>query len=190
MPDLVGRPVFAATQALADAGFVPKPPQLEYSGETKGTVLRQDPAPRSRVKAESPATLVVSQGPPPVPVPDVHGLSYGEAATQLAALHLQPRSKPVFSDTVPKGEVIRTNPAALRKAPYDSIVNVYVSKGPDLVAVPNVIGMTVETAQPKLEARGFAVEVKRFRPGRKVGDQSPLPDEKARRGSTVTLILR
>ncbi|MDQ1519041.1 MAG: eukaryotic-like serine/threonine-protein kinase, partial [Actinomycetota bacterium] len=79
MPDLVGRPVFAATQALSDAGFVPKAPKLEYSASgPKGTVLGQDPAARSRVKAESPATLIVSQGPPPVPVPDVHGLSYGE----------------------------------------------------------------------------------------------------------------
>jgi serine/threonine-protein kinase len=189
--DVVGRPVLNANDQLLADGFVvvlravddPRP-------EVKGEVLRQDPPGRTMAEPESKVTLTYSNGPPPVPVPDVHGMTPDEAALQLQAVHLNAVPGPTqFSDTVPKGKVIGTEPAQGVKAKYGSDVAVIVSKGQDLVQVPDVRGLDVDTAQSRLESRGFVVDVKNFRKGHRVKSQNPSAGEKVRRGITVTLRL-
>jgi serine/threonine-protein kinase len=189
--DVLGRPVLAARQQLMDDGFVvvlqsvddPRP-------EVTGQVLDQDPVGRTEALPESRVTLTFSNGPPPVPVPDLHGLSYDEAVAQLQAVHLNAKQgTPQFDDNIPSGKVIGTVPAKGDKAKYDSVVTVILSKGQDLVKVPDVHGLDVDTAQSKLERAGFEVDVIKYRKGRHVKSQSPSAGKKIRRGSTVTLRL-
>jgi eukaryotic-like serine/threonine-protein kinase len=189
--DVLGRPVLAARQQLMDDGFVvvvrgvddPRP-------EVKGQVLKQDPVGRTMAEPDSTVTLTFSNGPPPVPVPDVHGLSYDEAVAQLQAVHLNAKQgTSQFNDDIPKNRVIGTEPAIGKDAKYESVVTVILSKGPDLVEVPSVRGLDVDTAQSRLESRGFVVDVKNFKKGRRVRSQDPPAGEKVRRGSTVTLRL-
>jgi serine/threonine-protein kinase len=86
--------------------------------------------------------------------------------------------------------VISWAPATDPVRPGDTIV-ITVSKGPDLIEVPNVItGQTVASARQQLEALGFTVtsNVPGFLEGAVVASvQSPAAGEKLKRGSEVTV---
>jgi serine/threonine-protein kinase len=124
-----------------------------------------------------------------VPVPAVTGKSYDQAAAAISAAHLAPVRHDVFSDTVPSGTVIGTSPAAGALAPRNSQVGVSVSKGPELVQVPNVVGMTVEAASAKLGQYGLTPDVQNYGPGKTVKAQAPPAGTTVKKHSTVTLYL-
>jgi serine/threonine-protein kinase len=68
-----------------------------------------------------------------------------------------------------------------------------VSKGQDVVEVPNVLEQPESSARAELEGEGFAVSVERApstdTPEGLVFAQSPDPGQTARRGSTVTITV-
>jgi serine/threonine-protein kinase len=68
-------------------------------------------------------------------------------------------------------------------------VSVIVSKGPELVAVPNVVGLTVEAASAKLAEFGLTPDVQDYGPGKKVRAQDPGGTTLVKKGSKVTLFL-
>jgi serine/threonine-protein kinase len=75
-------------------------------------------------------------------------------------------------------------------APRDSEVEVVVSKGPDLVKVPSVDGMSLEEAVQALEGAGLVVG-DAFGPAK--GDPfltDPPAGTEVRRGATVDIYLR
>ena len=49
----------------------------------------------------------------------------------------------------------------------------HVSKGPEMVTVPNLVGKTLDAAQQQLQAAGFEVDTQSYLPGRLVRAQSP-----------------
>lgn len=158
------------------------------AGTPAGQVIAQQPDPQASVKAGTAVSIVLSQGPPPVNVPDVTGQDLGKAEKQLSDVGLRSSvAGEEFSDTVNKGQVLRQDPAS-GTALQGSTVALVVSKGPDLVEVPNVIGDRTDKATVQLVAAGFKVTIVRapFGPG-KVYDQSPTG--KVKRGSTITLYV-
>lgn len=62
-----------------------------------------------------------------------------------------------YSDSVPRGQVIGTDPPGGTTVPVGSKVTVTVSKGPHLVAVPNVVQDSVGAASQALASFGFQV---------------------------------
>ncbi|KAA9110935.1 Stk1 family PASTA domain-containing Ser/Thr kinase [Microbacterium rhizomatis] len=100
------------------------------------------------------ASLAVSLG----PVPDVTGQSPDTATGILNGVNLQVSSdKPTeFSDDIAAGDVIRI---AGRDGGGDwrpgETVTLIVSKGPEPIAVPAVVGLTIRDAIKKLEAAGL-----------------------------------
>jgi beta-lactam-binding protein with PASTA domain/tRNA A-37 threonylcarbamoyl transferase component Bud32 len=189
VPDLTGLTVDQASQRLAGAQLslgdsTPRPDDnvragliVSWSGE--GGQLPKG----SRVD------VVVSSGPPTVAVPDiVHSAkSFADAAAVLQSHGLSAVEDGEFSDSVAKGHIIATNPPAGAQAPNGSAVAVTVSKGPDLVAVPNVRSMSVDAATRALEAQGFAVSGVAGAPDRPVSFTSPAAGTLAKRGSAVKL---
>ena len=133
-------------------------------------------------------TLLVSSGKPQTTVPDVHNQPFDVAKVQLANNHLQPVRVNAFSDDVPAGSVIGTDPPGGKDVDEGSAVKVFVSKGPDLVVVPNVIGLPKNLAFQKIRAAGLVPKLRFFTFGSTVIDQSPKGG-KAKRGSTVSLAL-
>jgi eukaryotic-like serine/threonine-protein kinase len=103
-------------------------------------------------------TLVVSAG----ALPAVAGMPVQAAETLLsnAGLTAQPGAQ-TYSDTVPKDKVIgvdpepdsKGNPRVFRKG--DTDVELIISKGPQLVEVPNVVGETWLQAKAALIKAGF-----------------------------------
>ena len=64
-----------------------------------------------------------------------------------------------------------------------------MSKGPQPVAVPNVVSMSVEQASQALQATGLQADVQNFAPGGTVKSQSPPAGTHVNRGTKVTLAL-
>ena len=69
-------------------------------------------------------------------------------------------------------------------------VNLVISKGPEVVAVPNVFGKSEGDARAALESAGFTVTVKRtFGDSKRVLNSNPSAGTQAKVGSTVTITL-
>ena len=129
-----------------------------------GSVLRlvdesnQPLAAGSQVLAGSTLNAVVSAG----ALPDVAGLPVDEAREilQRAGVTGVVGGDGAFSDTVPEGYVVEvTLPAGATPRPGDTLTLI-VSRGPELVMIPDLVGETIADANDILEGLGFEVEVR------------------------------
>ena len=191
VPDVVGQPEADARAALADFTVAEQGTSQFSADVAAGSVIAVLGADGNPLGAEYPelgaVTLVVSVG----AVPDVTGLPVAEAEAAITGAGLAVgRAEPEFSDEVPLDHVIAATPATDPVRPGDTIV-LTVSKGEDLIEVPNVItGQTIAQAREQLEALGFTVtsNVPEFLEGAVVASvQSPAPGERLKRGSEVTV---
>ncbi|MEO7430223.1 MAG: PASTA domain-containing protein [Acidimicrobiales bacterium] len=190
--DLVGKTLDEATAALqAAGGFVPKVVDAFDEAQAKGIVLGVAPESAGNQPKGSEIALTVSKGPEPRTVPTgLAGKTYDQAAAAVTAQQLVPVKVEDFSDTVAVGMVIGLRPGEGQQAPRDSKVEVLVSKGPDLVAVPSVKGATLEGAVARLQAVGLSAG-NVFGPANgKPFDTDPPAGTKVKRGSTVDIYLR
>ena len=60
-----------------------------------------------------------------------------------------------YSDTAPAGQIIQQQPDADTVLKAGETIRLVVSKGPQMVEMPNIIGFTQDDAVKKLEARGL-----------------------------------
>jgi eukaryotic-like serine/threonine-protein kinase len=98
----------------------------------------------------------VSIGPAPRLVPDLSGLSIEEAEGALLRLRLEPvRLDDVFDPVVPVGQVAFQSPAAQRQVARGAVVEIAASKGPDLIAFPDLSGTNLREAQRILAEVGI-----------------------------------
>jgi eukaryotic-like serine/threonine-protein kinase len=178
-----------ATQRVhaAGLGYVLKK-QPSSQGEV-GTVVSQDPPPGSLVKKGNSVTLFIGSGPPKTTVPDVRGKSESDAVAALVGAHLKYKALPVPSDK-PAGTVLAQDPKPNTKVTQNTVVNFTFSKGPQPVAVPNVVGSSAATATSTLQGNGFAVrstQVDSDQPAGTVVSQNPAANTSAPAHSTVTI---
>jgi len=188
VPQVAGKDVNAARAALVAVGLEVATTTKSVYSQTiaKGLVVTTDPAPGARLKPLTAITLVISKGKEPVEVPNVTGLRQDKAVKRLQDAGFVVDVQLAFSDTVKKDVVIDQTPAE-GTADRGSTVTLHVSKGPDLVEVPNVIGMRPADAERALTDAGFVGERVDaiFGRGRSVYNTDPSPGAKAPRGSTV-----
>ncbi|MGW7578259.1 Stk1 family PASTA domain-containing Ser/Thr kinase [Streptomyces sp. NPDC054765] len=193
VPDLSGTPVADARRKLRDRGLVPGTVTREFSDEVaKGSVIRTDPAAGSKRRPDTAVGLTVSRG-TAVEVPGVLGNNRADAAATLRAAGFQVRfaDQPVFS-AQDKGTVARQSPGEGGKLGKGDTVTLTLSKGPEMIAVPDVTGKNVDDAKKQLTDLGFQVEVKKplLFPQDTVDTQSVDPGKKAPKGGTITIELK
>jgi eukaryotic-like serine/threonine-protein kinase len=82
MPNVLGLDQDAAEKALEDKDLVPATVEQE-SDQREGKVIQQDPAAGAKVSKGDRVTITVSKGPGAVAVPDVVGLTRGDARGEL-----------------------------------------------------------------------------------------------------------
>jgi serine/threonine-protein kinase len=189
VPDVAGQSEPQATLVLAGAGFAVDVKREHDENIAAGVAIRTDPAANAKHPPETTIALIVSDGPRPVAVPDTSGKSYEDAVAALRAKRFSATRVDDFSDTVPTGTVVGTDPPAGQLEPRDSQVVVHVSKGPQPVPVPNVVGVTVEQASQSLQASGLVADVQNFAPGQTVKSQSPAAGTPVAKGTKITLVL-
>ena len=192
VPTVVGSDLATAQAALQREGFSVDT-VARTSDRPKGEVLGQDPEPGAKADKGSVVTLTVSDGPGTATVPGVEGQTEAEARRRLEAAGFQVRVRERSSDSVPKGEVIGTQPGENTPAERGSTVILLVSAGPKKVAVPSVVGATEDSARSTLTGAGFTVTVTqqedaKATPGT-VLSQSPGAGTQADKGSSVTIVI-
>jgi beta-lactam-binding protein with PASTA domain len=188
LPDLVKRPAGAATGRLRELDIRFREEHRPSLTAPKGTVAATRPAKGSLLKGNQVVTVVISTGRPKVQVPEVAGRPADEARAILGEARFQVRSEQVFDDNIPKGRAVGTEPGAGASATWGSTVVLKVRKGPDLVEVPQVVGLSKREAADRLREAGLKASFV-FPVGSRVVEQSPAPGEKAKRGSDVRLLL-
>ncbi len=91
-------------------------------------------------------------------IPSVVGLSAADAATSLKSMKLTTKIVTrVFSEDVPEGRVITSNPGGGGYVAPGGVVELTISKGPERIVVPMISGMTVDAATTTLQAAGLKV---------------------------------
>jgi serine/threonine-protein kinase len=164
LPELNGLDAATALATLTDGGLVLGVETPEYSEDVPaGVIIRwtisSQPtlvAGQEVIKGTAVDTFV-SQGPAPRVVPDLTGMSIDSATTALTDLQLTiNRGDDQFS-IVAAGGVATQSPAAGESLARGTGVTVAISKGPDLVAVPQLGTLKFDKVGPALEAAGFVL---------------------------------
>jgi beta-lactam-binding protein with PASTA domain/serine/threonine protein kinase len=194
LPDLKGYRLDKARTRLENEGLEPGMVTREFDDQVlKGFVIRTQPEAGTTLRAGTAVALVVSKG-SPVDVPDVTGESLEDATATLEAAGLKVKVAPEqVTSEFDKGRVARQSPAEGAELARGDTVTLTVSKGPEMVVVPDVVGDSVDDARDKLEAAGFEVKEDRgllglF--GDTVKKQSVKGGETAPKGSTITIQIR
>ncbi|MGN6637242.1 MAG: PASTA domain-containing protein [Oryzihumus sp.] len=192
VPSLVGHSQAEATTALRNNHLTVGSVRQAYDEKIPaGQVVSSSPAAGTRLKRNAPVDLVVSQGRQPITVQDFTGKPADQAVAALTGAGLKvDATRQQFSESVPKGSVISQNPPGGTLYKGDKVTLV-VSKGPQLVPVPNVVGKQQDQAAQILRAAGFQVSIQQVMGGffGIVRQQSPEGDSKAPKGSTITLVV-
>ncbi|WP_443043373.1 Stk1 family PASTA domain-containing Ser/Thr kinase [Streptomyces sp. GF20] len=191
VPRVEGMALDKAKARLRDAGLEPGMVTRAFSDSVaKGEVVSTDPSAGTERRGGSAVALVVSKG-APVEVPDVAGSSLQEATEALkeAGLKVSTADERVFSEHE-KGAVAAQSPKPGTELAEGGEVELTLSKGPDLVEVPDVTGQKEDEARKTLEGAGFKVDVSRWFFGDTVWDQSVEGGETAPRGSEITIRVR
>ncbi|MEU8032540.1 Stk1 family PASTA domain-containing Ser/Thr kinase [Streptomyces sp. NPDC049099] len=194
VPDVAGRPLAEARARLKADGLEPGMVTREFSESVaKGSVIATTPKAGTKRHAGSAIALTVSKG-SPIDVPDVTGDDLDEAKQELtdAGLKVVIAPQQVNSD-VDKGKVARQSPGDGSPAAEGDTVTLTLSKGPQMVEVPDVVGDSVDDAHKALEGAGFTVDEDRgllglF--GDTVKKQSVKGGDTAPKGSTITITIR
>jgi serine/threonine-protein kinase len=195
LPPLDGTTLAAAQQAVIGAGLtlgqvaeradetIPKGSLIDWSVGGKPRPIQ---APKgSRVD------VLVSSGPAARTIPSLTGRSEAEAKAALEGMRLKTAHADAFSDTVPAGQVIATDPAAGKTAARDSTVTIIVSKGPDVVAVPDVSkAANLDQAVALLEQAGLQAGQVYGDANGKPFSSDPAAGTQVKRGSAVDIFLR
>jgi eukaryotic-like serine/threonine-protein kinase len=189
VPDVAGKTPEEATAALQAAGFLVSQETPYDEAVPAGQVIGTDPKAGTGTPRDSTVKLLVSNGPAPVTVPDVAKQTYDQAAATLTGLGFTVVRADVFDATIPKDQVVGTDPASGTPAPRGSQVTINVSKGPELVAVPNLVGKSLDAATAQLQGLGFQVDTQSYLPGRVVRATDPAAGTQAQKGSKVTLFF-
>ncbi|WP_426560798.1 Stk1 family PASTA domain-containing Ser/Thr kinase [Angustibacter sp. McL0619] len=191
VPKLVGTSEDAARGALADASLkVGKVTRAFDTGVPEGSVISASQPAGTELRARTSVDLVVSKGPEPVAVASWVGKPASDATQALTSSGLKVKASQAFDDTVAKGLVISQKPGA-GTAYKGQQVTLVVSKGPQLVDVPRVVGRQLEDAARELQKAGFQVEVHKILGGffGTVRSQNPGAGQQAPKGSTIRLTV-
>jgi serine/threonine-protein kinase len=192
VPRVVGQQLSDARDRLDRAGFEQVDVERERSLAPVDRVLRQDPDPGESAPQDEPVKLIVSDGPGQVRVPSVKDLPQERAIKELDKAGLKVTADPQPSDGVKRGFAIGTSPAAGTEVDRASRVRLFVSSGPEQISVPDVLGLTRESAETRITREGLDVRVQTEESEEAENEviaQSPGAGSKLNRGDEVTITV-
>jgi serine/threonine-protein kinase len=155
VPDVRKDTLEVATQKLRALGLevIPKP-ELD-DNVAKGNVIRQIPEPSVKLKEGKSVTLIVSDGPLPVDIPDLTDMTKADALAALQKAALKPGDVTAdTSETVEADHVISWTPTG--PAHHGDTVSIVVSQGPPKRTLPDLTKMTYDQAVKALQDLGLS----------------------------------
>ena len=157
VPNVSGETQSTALTSLQREGLIPVVSLAANARVASGLVVGTTPPSGTAVKKGARVSVVVSSGPGVLALPDVDHKGSAEATKILREKGFQPTTQNQSSNTVGKGLVISTDPAAGTEVQVGSPVTVLVSSGPQEVSVPEVSGESQAAATATLAAAGLKV---------------------------------
>ena len=157
IPSVVGQSVADAVAEITRANLTAQVVEVN-SDRDVGTVTAQSPSAGTVVVEGTSVRINVSKGPKPVTVPNVVGLPYDQAASELQRAGFVPSRIDEESDQA-AGIVTGQTPAGGSEGSAGSTITLTVSKGPSTSAVPDVTSTDVAIARTTLERAGFSTRV-------------------------------
>jgi eukaryotic-like serine/threonine-protein kinase len=191
VPGLTGRTRGEAVAALRKDGLRPVVHEVWADRYDAGIVARQRPREGVKVDDGAKVDVWVSRGPLHIPSPDLAGMRPATATALLERESLTARKRKAATRNVPKGEIYRQQPAAGATVTRGETVTFWVSSGPPMLTVPDVVGLSSGDAGTALEAKGFVATVDlvagwgKF-PG-DVVEQDPVAGSRLRKGDEVVI---
>jgi serine/threonine-protein kinase len=190
VPHVEGRLLKEARDLIEGAGLeVATPVKHQYDDDVLvGHVISRRPDGVELPKG-SVVTLVVSDGPKPVPVPEVRGMAEAKAVDTLDSKGFEVVIVETFSKNVGRGDAIRTDPGQGTQLQPGETVVLTVSLGPEYFDCPNFVGMSVEDAQALAERYGLELAALKVpgSSGDEIISQIPPAGTEVRYGSTITV---
>jgi len=154
VPDLLGNDLVTASAKLVGARFSVGAVSEWFNADYPlGSVYAYSGDDKTELAIGSAIEMKISLG----AIPIVAGLKeeVARAALEVAGLSVR-KSNYQFSDSIAKGEVIAVAPDEVEVG-KGSTVKLVVSKGPNTVVMPKVVGETILAAQGLLESLGLEV---------------------------------
>ena len=123
-----------------------------------GLVVDTQPAGGARVRRDGRVTIEVSKGPQMFAVPALAGTTPDVAKQALLKANLAlGATTQAYNGSVPSGQIVSSAPAPGAQLKRGTPVSVVVSKGPQPVAVPALVGKSQADAQAAISKAGLQV---------------------------------
>ncbi len=159
LPNLVRKSATQAQQQLQRLGLRATVSSEVSESVPQDRIVRQDPAPGTKLARDAVVALVVSGGLPRVQVPDVKLYAVADAQRSLQNAKLKSKLSQTYSATVPAGQVIGLSPAVGSSVREGTTVALTVSQGPRPITVPSVVSLSLDAARARLKALGIGMTV-------------------------------
>ena len=192
VPELTGKSQDEAQRSLTEVGLTVGAITDAYSEDVpQGQVISQSVAAGTSLAHDSAVDIVLSKGRQPLTVPTLSGLSASAAKSAIEDLGLIAAPTDAYSDTVAEGQVISQQTREGSTLHRGDSVAYTVSKGPEKVAIPDVVGLQREEARSRLESAGFTVKEEAVLGGffGTVRSSDPAAGTMTKKGSTVTITI-
>ena len=190
IPRVVGETKAQALNVVSQAHLVPVVSAAYSEKVPIGYILSSAPS-GGRAHFGTKIALSISLGPRPRTIPQFASSTVEAAKARLDALRLVLVEHLAYSDSVPKGMVISTNPSeGTAGIPVGSRIEVTVSRGPRLVTVPAVANEPIAQAIATIERAGLNVNEQIGPPfATKATTTNPQPGAEVAVGTAVTLYV-
>ena len=192
VPRVTGKQLVEAREILERAGFEVEETRVQ-SQLPLDEVVDQDPDPGTEADEGSTVVLEVSGGPGTVRVPSVQGLPVRQAIDRLEERGLRAELERRPSDDVEAGLALRSVPAAGEPVERGETVRVFISSGPEQVEVPDLTGLSRDSAEARLRDVGLTPgtvnEQESDEPEGEVLSQDPAGGQQVDRGTAVNLTV-
>jgi serine/threonine-protein kinase len=195
VPEVRGVPEAEAARRIREAGLaIAERRRRPNESVAAGRAVRTDPAAGTALAEGSTVVLVVSQGPPPVTVPDLIGRRVGNARKAIADAGLVEGEATWIESREPRNTIVSQDPPAGTEARRGSAVSYTVSAGPPMTTVPHVRGLPRAEALAMIETAGLFVDTTETGPDPSIapGDAlgtDPGGGSEVEVGSSVVLTL-
>ncbi len=156
-------------------------------------ILKQDPEASSKqIKETATIKLTINSKSTKAEVPKVKNYLEQEAIDKLGDKYFTCEIKRVNSSDVAKGYVVNCSPQEGTEQTIGTVITLIVSDGPapTQVTVPDVVGMSYESAKAELESAGFTTQkstVASAVTANQVILTDPLAGNKLTKGSLITI---
>ena len=162
IPNIVGMLTEDAKKELEKLGLKLNVIETVESDKEEGTILEMSPEADGTAKKGDTINVKVSGGLEKITVPDLRDREINYIKDFLDQKGLKYNITEEYNDSVEYGYLIRQSPDKGTEVPKGSIIELTISKGPEVkyVSVSNYLGQNVDSAKSELEGLGLVVKLK------------------------------